>query len=149
MVLNITVHAPTSSGLMSVHGAGEVQPRMPNLNFAAAQVVQNLVIAPVRANGKVDLYNNSGGIVRLIADFSGYYLEAISAAATISTGYSHSCTVTTIGGVKCWGLSMLSDGTTANSSVPADVVGLGTGLRAVSAGLGYTCVVTSVVRART
>src|ERR1019366_8508353 len=83
VVLNITVHAPTSSGLMSVHGAGEVQPRMPNLNFAAAQVVQNLVIAPVRANGKVDLYNNSGGIVRLIADFSGYYLEAISAAATI------------------------------------------------------------------
>lgn len=127
---------------MSVHGAGDVQPRMPNLNFAAAQMVQNLVIAPVGANGKVDLYNSSGGIVQLIADVSGYYLEAIGAAATISTGYSHSCTVTT-GGVKCWGLSMLSDGTTANSSVPVDVVGLGAGVRAVSAGLGYTCVVTS------
>ena len=50
--------------------------------------------------------------------------------------------MSTAGGVKCWGLSTLSDGSTTNSAVPVDVVGLGSGVKAVSAGLGYTCAVT-------
>jgi hypothetical protein len=37
------------------------------------QTVPNLVIAPVGANGKVDLYNGSAGTVQRIADVSGYY----------------------------------------------------------------------------
>ncbi len=50
--------------------------------------------------------------------------------------------MSTAAGVKCWGLSTLSDGSTTNSAVPVDVVGLGSGVKAVSAGLGYTCAVT-------
>jgi hypothetical protein len=141
VVLNVTVKAPTKAGSMSVYGDGDAVPGTPNLNFVAAQMVQNLVIAPVGANGNVDLYNNSGGTVQLVADVSGYYLATIS-AATVSAGNSHSCAVSTAGGVKCWGLSTLSDGSTTNSAVPVDVVGLGSGVKAVSAGLGYTCAVT-------
>jgi alpha-tubulin suppressor-like RCC1 family protein len=69
-------------------------------------------------------------------------------AFTVSTGESHSCALTAGGGVKCWGSNasgVLGDGTTAQSSVPVNVVGLGTGSHAlaVSAGSHHTCAVTS------
>jgi alpha-tubulin suppressor-like RCC1 family protein len=142
VVLNVTVKAPGGSGFLSVYGDGEALSATPNLNFVAARTAQNLVIAPVGANGKVNLFNNSGSTVELVADVSGYYLATIS-AATISTGFSHSCAVSTVGGVKCWGLSTRSDGSTTSSPVAADIAGLGSHVRAVSAGLGYSCAVTS------
>jgi hypothetical protein len=37
--------------------------------------VPNLVVAPVGSNGKVALFNGSGGSVQLIADVSGYFLS--------------------------------------------------------------------------
>ena len=37
----------------------------------------NLVIAPVGANGKVALFNGSGGTIQLLADVSGYYLAGV------------------------------------------------------------------------
>src|ERR1035437_349915 len=74
VVLNVTVTAPTSGGSITVYGDGTPRPGVSNLNFVAGQTVPNLVIAPVGANGKVALYNGSGGTVQLIADVSGYYL---------------------------------------------------------------------------
>jgi PKD repeat protein len=74
VVLNVTVTAPTKPGYLTVYGDGSARPGASNLNFVAGQTVPNLVIAPVGANGKVDLYNGSAGTVQLIADVSGYYL---------------------------------------------------------------------------
>jgi alpha-tubulin suppressor-like RCC1 family protein len=145
VALNVTVAATTGSGFISAYGDGSAVREKPNLKFVTDQRVQNLVIVPVGSNGKVDLHNGSDGNVQLLADVSGYYLGTIS-AATVSTGYSHSCAVTTTGGVKCWGDNsngQLGDRTTTNSSVPVDVVGLSAGVASVSAGLDYTCAVTS------
>ena len=73
VVLNVTVTAPTRSGVITVFGEGTARPATSNLNYVAAQTVPNLVIAPVGTGGKVDLYNGSAGTVHLIADVSGYY----------------------------------------------------------------------------
>jgi alpha-tubulin suppressor-like RCC1 family protein len=145
VAVNVTVAAPTRPGSVSVTGDGTNLPASQNLTFLAGQTVTNLVIAPVSANGKVSLRNGSDGKVHLIAEIAGYYSSS-DRAASVSTGPSHSCEVTSTGGVKCWGLNShgeLGDGTTKSSSVPVAVVGLRSKVSAVSVGLGYTCAVTS------
>ena len=67
----------------------------------------------------------------------------------INAGYTHSCAMTQVGGVRCWGFNdkgQLGDGTTAMRNTPVGVAGLASGVVAVAAGIGtfgHTCAVTT------
>lgn len=68
-----------------------------------------------------------------------------SGVATIATGYNHTCAVTDQGAVKCWGSGSsgrLGNGSTASSPTPVDVLTLGQGAVAVTAGDYHTCALT-------
>src|SRR5664279_4473900 len=81
VVVNVTAVSPAGSGFITVWPSGTGRPGVSNLNFRAGQIVPNLVVVPVGADGKIELFNGSAGTVDLLADVAGYTLAGAPSAA--------------------------------------------------------------------
>jgi len=75
VALDVTVTGPAKAGRVIAYADGTHRPAVTSLSFAAGQRVTEMVMARV-TDGKVDLYNASGGSLSLIVDAVGYYSAA-------------------------------------------------------------------------
>ncbi len=69
-----------------------------------------------------------------------------SRVTALATGYAHTCAVTSEGSVKCWGWNQdgqLGDNSRTDHLPPVEVVGLASGVTAISAGYARTCALTN------
>lgn len=88
-----------------------------------------------------------GFAVALFASFAAISWPAgNAAAATLDVGFNHACSMTSAGGLKCWGDNSyygLGDGTVVSRESPVDVSGLGSTAIAVATGGFYSCALTT------
>lgn len=91
-----------------------------------------------RASGDLGLSSDTSRLPMPSAPYVG--------AAAIATGNSHTCGLMTSGGVKCWGWNFydqLGDGTNMQRLTPINVIGLTSGVIAITAAESHTCALTA------
>ncbi|GAB7564494.1 hypothetical protein LG202_25340 [Methylobacillus methanolivorans] len=73
-------------------------------------------------------------------------LGMTSGVASVAAGNSHTCAVTSTGGLKCWGNNSFgqlgNDAALTKQPTPVDVLGMTSGVASVAAGVLHTCAVT-------
>ena len=72
VVLNVTETNPTASSFFTVWASGTPRPATSNLNMVPGQTAANMVVAPLGADGDVDVYNYDGS-VDLVVDVLGWF----------------------------------------------------------------------------
>ncbi|MCW1967232.1 MAG: RCC1 repeat-containing protein, partial [Anaerolineae bacterium] len=93
--------------------------------------------------------NDFGQLGNNSVENSGIPIDVIglnSGVNRIAVGYKHACALMNTGGVKCWGLNrsgQLGNNSMTNAKTPVDVVGLTSGVRAITAGWEHTCALMS------
>ena len=75
VALNVTVVDPTGGTFLTVWPSGEPRPLASNLNAVPGQIVPNMVITKVGADGKVDIFNFAGS-AHVVVDVLGYFVPS-------------------------------------------------------------------------
>ena len=75
VVLNVTAVEPSNAGWVTVSASGSPVPSASNLNYAPGEVVPNLVMVQLGADGKAVLTANGAGSVDVLADVAGYFTD--------------------------------------------------------------------------
>ena len=80
VVLNITTVNPTTptTSFLTVYPQGTTRPNAASLNFVQGEIKNDIVIATVDTNGRINIYNQLGN-VHLIIDVNGYYTSDLEA----------------------------------------------------------------------
>jgi len=83
------------------------------------------------------------GTISATPEYLSQVVQGLAGSVTsIGTGLNHTCAVLVSGALECWGENtdgQLGDGTTVTRSLPVNVTGLTSGVKAVVPGIYHTC----------
>lgn len=86
VAVNVTVTGPTAGGFLTVAPDGRPRPQTSSTNFVGGQTVANLVVVPVGADGRIRIWNSSGGSINLVVDVVGVFYDGSLAAGGLTPG---------------------------------------------------------------
>lgn len=72
VALNVTAINPSAASFVTVWPSGKDRPFASNLNLAPGRTLPNMVVVPLGADGKVELYNDKGS-THLAVDVLGWF----------------------------------------------------------------------------
>ena len=131
VALNVTAVTPTApSSYLTAWPTGQTRPTASNLNYAAGDVVPNLVIVKVGTSGRVSLYNDSGS-AHILADVVGWYslpgaigsaYVPLNPARILDTRFGNGAPPAPIGPAQTLDLPVLGRGGVPPSGVSAVVL---------------------------
>lgn len=116
-------------------------------NWATKISVGGSHACALNSAGEIKCWGANGSGQLGIGNFTNAFVPASISGlsggiADVSAGETHTCVLTNLGGVKCWGRNengQLGNNSTTNSNVPVDVNGLSSGVISISAGYQHTC----------
>ncbi len=73
VVLNITATDGTAGGFLTAYRSGVMAPHTSNVNYGLGQMIANLAIVEVGADGQIVISNTSAGRVQIVVDASAYF----------------------------------------------------------------------------
>ena len=74
VAINVTAVSPTGNGFLTVWPTGTLRPNASNLNFVANDVVPNMVVVRVGADGRISIFNEAG-TTHLVVDIVGWFAD--------------------------------------------------------------------------
>lgn len=89
-LLTVTVVGPRGPGHLTLYPSGTTNPQTSSLNFSAGQTTTNAVIAPIGADGHINLYSNATtdvviDVVGYFSPFAKSYLVPVSPIRAVDT----------------------------------------------------------------
>lgn len=71
VAVNVTAVQPSGSGFVTVYASGTPRPMASNLNFVGGQIVPNLVLTKIGADGAIDLFTSMS--THLVVDVDAWF----------------------------------------------------------------------------
>ncbi|MDC0744621.1 RCC1 domain-containing protein [Polyangium mundeleinium] len=120
------------------HSPVPVDVQILGAGFSAAEIAAG--------GGNTCAVSSAGSLACWGADSFGQAYSQGSGVAAVAPGGDHACLLTSTGGVRCWGTNaygQLGNNSTLQSTVPVDVQGLASGVKAIGASSGFSCALTN------
>jgi hypothetical protein len=125
VAIQVTVIDQANNGFLTEYPDGITRPQASSTQFYAGDSATVLNILPVGSNGKIDIYNGSGGTTDLIGDVTGYFMAGTSGQKFHAIGGSRLIDTRNSGGAVASGAILpVSTGTSVVALRPTLVLNI-------------------------
>ena len=122
VAIDVTVTSESGNGELTTYADGTERPITSSTNYSPSTTVTGYQIVPIGRDGKISLYNSSGGTTHVLIDLTGYFTSDASLTGdqtlhAVSPAYRDFNTATATTDTTLTSSGVVAAGTTFNVSV--------------------------------